>query len=178
MSIRPGKHQQQGITLTEIAIAVGILAAASLAAAPAFGEYLRDCRRAATLNALAHAMHTARSAAALHGTRARLCATRDGRSCSPGRDWGEAVLIIPDALPGVEPGPAQVVHLGAHRARQSVRSNRDAIEFQPLAPAATTATVTVCDDRGPLQARALIVSRTGRPRISDRDASGRLLVCP
>lgn len=165
-----------GFTLTEALLVLAVLALAALAAAPGLGEYLRDIRRTATLNLLVHAVHVSRATAAGLGVRATLCGTLDGRTCSRGDDWGHAVLVLPDARGDV--APARVLRLDAGRARQTVRSNRSAIEVDPLSPHATTATVTVCDDRGAQAARALIVSRTGRPRVSDRDASGRRLACP
>lgn len=169
-----------GFTLAETLVAITVLAIAALIAAPGLGEYLRDCRRAATLNSLAHAVHMARSAAAALGVRATLCGTLDGRSCSRSGDWSDAVLVVADSPAGsVAPSdPVRVLRLDATRIRQTVRSNRSAIELDPLSPFATTATVTVCDDRGARSARALIVSRTGRPRLSERDGSGRSLVCP
>lgn len=172
------QRDSRGFTLTEILVAVAVLAIAALAATPGLGEYLRDSRRTATLNLLAHAVHTSRATAAALGVRATLCGTLDGQSCSRSNDWGDAVLVIPDAGGAVAASPVRVLRLDAGRARQTVRSNRSAIEVDPLSPYATTATVTVCDERGARAARALIVSRTGRPRISDRDASGRLLACP
>jgi hypothetical protein len=39
-------------------------------------------------------------------------------------------------------------------------------------------TVTFCDTRGPAAARAVIISYTGRPRVSDRGPGRRPLVCP
>ena len=71
----------------------------------------------------------------------------------------------------------RVVALPGGGGRQSVRANRGFVEFAPLSPAASTATLTVCDDRGARAARALIVSRTGRVRLSDQGAAGEPLDC-
>lgn len=169
-----------GLTLTELLLALAVLAVLALLSAPGLGEYLRDCRRTSTLNLLAHAVHATRTAAATLGVRATLCGTLDGTTCSRSGDWSDAVLVLPgpSASHGASASPLRVLRLEASRTRQTVRSNRDAIDFDALSPSATTATVTVCDDRGPRAARALIVSRTGRPRLSDSDASGRPLSCP
>jgi hypothetical protein len=40
-----------------------------------------------------------------------------------------------------------------------------------------TATFTFCDDRGSPAARAVIISQTGRPRVSDRSAANTPLAC-
>lgn len=167
---------RRGFTLVELLVVIVLLAIAMALAAPAFRDLLRDVRRAAVLGTLSHAMHAARTAAASSGRSIRLCATRDGRSCSGETRWGPGLLQRPASD---EPAALlRVIPLPTGRGAPIVVANRDFVEFAPLAPAATTATVTVCDDRGAAEARALIVSRTGRLRVSDRSASGAPLTCP
>jgi type IV fimbrial biogenesis protein FimT len=168
-----------GLTLVEMLVVVALLAAAATLAAPAFGELLRDTRRAAALTALSHTLHAARTAAATSGRSIRVCGTRDGRSCSGETRWDPALLQRPAAATGGEAAAlSRVIALPAGRGAPTVRANRAFIDFAPLAPSASTATITVCDDRGPPAARALIVSRTGRLRVSERSASGEPLTCP
>ena len=76
-----------------------------------------------------------------------------------------------ELLPRVLPSPAR-------RPPQTIVANRSLLAFAPLRPAATTATFTVCDDRGPRAAVAIIVSRSGRPRVTRHDANGDPLACP
>ena len=170
----------RGLTLVELLVAMALLATLATLATPGFGEYLRNCRRAATVNALSHTIHLARTLASVRGQAVRLCPSADATRCTVGRDWGHTLLIQPDGSDGPDGGepPLRVVPRLDARRRQSVRSNRDSLRFAPLSATGTTATLTVCDDRGSRAARAVIVSRTGRPRTSDRDASGRELVCP
>lgn len=167
----------QGLSLVEMLVVVALLAVSATLAAPSFGGLVRDLRRAATLTALSHALHQARVAAAASGRSIRVCATRDRRSCSGETRWGPVLLQRPAGADGAE-ALRRVVVLPGGRGPQSIRSNRSFIEFAPLAPAASTATITVCDDRGAAAARALIVSRTGRVRLSDRSAAGEALSCP
>ena len=86
-------------------------------------------------------------------------ANRD-RDAPPHLDRGESVLAI---QPRAE--------------RLTVRANRNAVTYWPFALAGTTVSFVFCDARGTSAARAIIVSQTGRPRVSDRDASGRPLRC-
>jgi len=165
----------KGFTLLEMLAAMAVLALIGLLATPSLRDYLRDCRRAAAVNAVAHAVHTARTLAGSIGQSVELCATTDGRHCAGGTDWAGSLLLH---APASTAGPLRVVPLSLGRSRQSLRSNREVLRFAPLVPSATTATLTVCDDRGSPSAMAVIVSRTGRPRIADRDASGRRLACP
>lgn len=168
----------RGYTLVELMVVLSVVAIGVTLAVPALGGLLRDTRRGATLAVLAHALHAARTAAATSGRAVRLCATRDGSSCSGELRWDPQLLQRPAAGPAGAGEPLlRVVPLpGGSLTR--VFANRAFIEFAPLAPAATTTTLTVCDDRGAAAARALIVSRTGRVRASDRNASGGPLACP
>jgi type IV fimbrial biogenesis protein FimT len=165
----------KGFTLLEMLTALAVLTLVGLLAAPSMRDYLRDCQRAATVNAIAHAVHTARALAGSIGQSVELCATSDGRACAGGTEWTGSLLL---RAPAIDSGPLRVVPLSLGRSGQSLRSNREVLRFAPLVPSATTATLTVCDDRGSPAAAAVIVSRTGRPRIADRDASGRRLACP
>lgn len=173
-------QHSHGLTLLELLACIAIAAIVAAMAAPGFGEYLGNARRTATVNALLHAIHAARAAAAARGTPEVLCGTDDLRSCSGRTDWTRGALQWSDPVPGVEAldtPPPRVLQFDAN-GRQQVRSNRAEIRFQPRSAAATTATITVCDDRGARAARAIVVSRTGRPRVSDRDGSGAVLACP
>jgi type IV fimbrial biogenesis protein FimT len=144
----------RGFTLVELLVAMALLAILATLAMPGFGEYLRNCRRAATVNAFTHAAHVARQLAAVRGEAVLLCPSADGVGCSGGEDWGRELLLL-----------AEAPDLSA--AQSPLRVLRSA-----------TATLTICDDRGSRAARAVIISRTGRPRVSDLDAGGRPLACP
>lgn len=165
-----------GFTLVELLVALAVAAVLATLAAPAFAGYLRDLQQAAVLNALAHAVHAARAMGAAAGQPVGLCGSRDGLDCSGSDDWSAGLVLRPLGTARV-PG-SRFTPLGRHTGRLSVTANRPVIEFRPLARFATPATITVCDDRGSASARALIVSRTGRPRVSERDPGGRLLRCP
>jgi type IV fimbrial biogenesis protein FimT len=169
----------RGFTLVELLVAMALLAILATLAMPGFGEYLRNCRRAATVNAFTHAAHVARQLAAVRGEAVLLCPSADGVGCSGGEDWGRELLLLAEAPDlSAAQSPLRVLRSATADARQSVRGNRSAIRFAALLSAATTATLTICDDRGSRAARAVIISRTGRPRVSDLDAGGRPLACP
>jgi hypothetical protein len=58
-----------------------------------------------------------------------------------------------------------------------VLANRPTLSFRAFGQMGITATFTFCDRRGGSSARAVIISQTGRPRVSGRDASGAPLSC-
>jgi type IV fimbrial biogenesis protein FimT len=165
----------RGFTLFELLLALALMAALAMAGVPTLREFIRDCERTAAVNGLLQAIHSGRRLAALSGRHVDLCPTRDGLACSDGAPWAGNLLLRPhssgDLQPRVLPSPGQ----GASR---TIRANRAALTFSPLRPAATTATFTLCDDRGSRAAVAVVVSRSGRPRVTAHDASGRPLQCP
>lgn len=165
-----------GFTLTELMAGLAVAALLAVLAAPGFGTYLRNARQGAALNALVHAVHAARTVGGARGRPVGLCGSADGHHCTGSGDWSRGVLLR--ALDDGSPDGSRFTPMGDGRGRLSVRSNREVIEFRPLSRFATPATVTVCDDRGAAAARAVIVSRTGRPRVSDRDPGNRPLRCP
>lgn len=165
-----------GFTLAELLAALAVAALLAALGAPTFAGYLRDLQQAAALNALAHAVHAARSMGAAAGQPVALCGSSDGRDCSGSEDWS-AGLLLKSLRTGRVPD-LRFTPLARRVGKLRVTANRTVIEFRPLDRFATPATVTVCDDRGSAAAQALIISRTGRLRISNRDPGGRPLACP
>jgi hypothetical protein len=82
------------------------------------------------------------------------------RDETPVRDEGEPVLQVYQGWP-----------------RGHIWSNRVAYSFRPYVQGVVNGTIVFCDSRGSAEARAIIISHTGRPRISRRDASNRPLRC-
>jgi type IV fimbrial biogenesis protein FimT len=80
--------------------------------------------------------------------------------------------------PAVRDAGEDLLRVYAPWERGAVTGNRTTLSFRPFGQVGVTATFTFCDDRGPPAARAVIVSQAGRPRVSDRNASGRPLACP
>ena len=167
----------KGFTLIELMAALSLLAILSLIAAPSFSAYLRDCRQSAATDTITHAVHAARLLAATHGRLVEICPSRNGRDCATGEDWGD-MLLLRQAPAATDAAPVRAIQLPSGEPPLTVRANSDSIRFTPLVPAATAATITVCDDRGPEFAAAVIISRSGRPRLSGRDAGGASLQCP
>jgi type IV fimbrial biogenesis protein FimT len=128
-------------------------------------------------------LHLARSTAVMRAQPVVVCASDDGARCS-GKEsdsWtrGWIVFVNEDRAlpPQVDDGEAVLVREQVRHARLRVSANRPALVYWPYARGATTASIVFCDQRGARAARAVIISHTGRPRVSDRDASGRALRC-
>ncbi len=162
----------RGHTLIETLVVLGAIAIVAGAAAPAFRQLLLDSRRNSTVTTTMHAVHLARQLAAVRGEAIRLCGTEDMRQCSGGMDWSAGLLLANDDGDLQRRLPLQQERRGSR-----LRSNRATLSFEAGTGFASPATLTVCDRRGAASARAVIVSRSGRPRVSARDASEQPLSC-
>lgn len=151
---------------------LAIAAVIAGAAVPVFSNLLLETRMSAAVATAMHAVNLARQFSATRGETIRLCGSDDARACSGRADWSGSLLVA-DVADRFRESLVLAEGDGAPR----IRSNRSAIDFQGGSGFATPATLTICDRRGARAARAVIVSRSGRPRSSDRDAAARLLAC-
>jgi prepilin-type N-terminal cleavage/methylation domain-containing protein len=167
--------RDHGWTLTELLIALALAGVLTALAAPTFAGLLADLRRSATLTLLHGAAHTARRLAAAQGKPVLLCALgHDGR-CSGHLDWSGQPLAI---TTGLEDPPLRTWSPPRVPAGVRLSSNRPLIHFSPLPPSASPATVLYCDPRGSRFSGAVILSATGRPRVTVGAALPEPTGCP
>jgi len=170
-----------GWTAIELLSICAILGVLTVLAAPTFKETSLNARRAERVNALLGALQGARSAAILRAQPVVVCKSNNGRQCAsgPAATWSDGWIVFAnrdrDSPPRVDPG--EPVLRAEPRGELRVLANRDALVYWPVSLAGTTASIVFCDERGARAARAIIISYTGRARVSQRDASGRPLRC-
>jgi type IV fimbrial biogenesis protein FimT len=162
----------RGFTLIELLVALALAAILATIAYPGFTTWLLDSRRDATVMTALHAVHAARQFAATRDESVELCGTLDAVHCSGRTDWSTGLLVV-----GADRSVRRSLSSLEAAHGPTLKSNRASIHFEPGTSYASPATITVCDRRGGGEARAVIVSRSGRPRVSERDASNRVLQC-
>ncbi|MGH8131150.1 MAG: GspH/FimT family pseudopilin [Steroidobacteraceae bacterium] len=162
----------RGHTLTELLVMFGIVAVISSSTVPVFSNLLLDSRMNATITTALHAVNVARQFSAARSESIRLCGSEDQHECSGRVDWSSGLLLTAD-----NDGLRRSLPLTGGARAPRIRSNRATVSFEGGSGFASPATLTVCDRRGTRAARAVIISRTGRPRISSRDGSDRPLAC-
>jgi type IV fimbrial biogenesis protein FimT len=171
--------RSQGLTLVEMATALALTALVAALAAPSFATGLAGARRSQAVNDFVHAIHLARTAAAETGRPAVLCP--GSADCNGSLDWSGRYLVFLDAdrddPPELDDGE-RILWRGDPTPAIQRWANRAAFVFEPTGRSGTTGTLVVCETTGRVAPRAVIVSRTGRPRTSEEDASGRVLRCP
>jgi type IV fimbrial biogenesis protein FimT len=160
-----------GHTLSELMAMLGIAAILAVAAVPVFSSLILESRMNAAVATAMHAVNLARQFSATRSEDVQLCGGDGSAVCSGRVDWTGGFLLT---------GAPDRVHRRLDLPQGNsprIRSNRSTLEFEAGTGFATPATLTLCDRRGARAARAVIVSRSGRPRTSLRDGSDRALTC-
>ena len=171
-----------GMTLTELLFTLLIVATVIGWGLPGVEALVADSRQTADINAFVTAVQLARSEAAKRGSAVVLCNTADFARCgTDAADYGAGWMVFVDEDGASPPGRSDdepLLYGYQPGSEGPIVSNRRLFEFRAFRKRSTNGTVTFCDRRGADSARALIVSYTGRPRVSVTGPGGRALVCP
>jgi type IV fimbrial biogenesis protein FimT len=171
----------QGLSLLEMLTVLAVLATLGFLAVPSLAHLSGNASRAAAVNQFFHALFLARSESIKRRQVVSVCKSADGRTClHRGVDWtiGWIVFVNTDRDdPPVRDPDERVIAVYEGWRSGRITSSRLAYSFRPYTQGVVNGTITFCDARGPDEARAIIVSHTGRPRIARRDSNGRPLRC-
>lgn len=171
----------RGFSLLELMVALLTAGVALAAGVPALEWLILDMRRTADINALVTAVQLARSESAKRALPVTICASDDGLNCrDPARDYASGWIVfanLDDDSPATRDAGEPVIWSFTPRTSGTIRSNRNTFTIRPYFRRDTNGTVVFCDKRGSNRARAVIISYTGRPRVSARNARGRPLDC-
>jgi len=193
-----------GYTLVELLATLCIAGIVASVAVPSLTTLAQNERRSAMTSRLLATLLVARSETLKRGGRPLvICGADDadgnGNLDAPelrcaGYDWSDGWMIgawdDSDADATVDPAeftPLRVFPTGAAGRLTVTAGNFTA--SPPIKPAGTllvksfgrrtsNGTITICDARGPDQARGVIVSSLGRARVSARRSDGSALACP
>jgi type IV fimbrial biogenesis protein FimT len=169
-----------GFSLLELLLAIAVAAIILTLGVPSFGALKARSAQRVELDALFPAVHHARKASIMRKQVVSLCPSRDGTTCSPGRDWSGGFLVFAnsdrDEPPELDAGE---VLLHRHLASDSVKitANRRGFTLRATFLRATNGTLVVCDRAGRVAPRALVISYTGRPRVAERTPRGAAYAC-
>jgi type IV fimbrial biogenesis protein FimT len=170
-----------GITLVELITTLAIVAVLATMAAPSLRTLQLNGRRTAVVNGFLHTIFLARSEAIKRAQIVSVCRSSDGRSCESGLDWSVGWIAFVNRNRDDPPERGIGEELVARVASWpggTIASNRRAYSFRPITQGVVSGTIVFCDARGSTEARAIIISHTGRPRVDRRDAEGKPLRCP
>ena len=153
-------RRSSGITLVELLFSLGLLALLAGLAAPSFRESLRVAAiRSATFE-LAVGLQQARANSILESRPGLLCPTDSIGTCLAAGAAATGWRSFMERSTGREP-------LAGHDLPRGVllRATRSPLRFWPASLAASTGTLTICDQAGVAPPRAIVLSATGRARM-------------
>ncbi len=170
-----------GFSLPELMFSMAIIAGLVGWGVPAFRDLERNAARTSEVNLFLQAVYLARSEAIKRNGVVSLCPSVDGTHCAPGdTSWDQGWIVFVNSdrdSPAVRDAGEDLLHAYPTWDGGSVVANRETLSFRAFGQSGVTATFTFCDDRGSRHARAVIISQSGRPRVSDRSSSGTALSC-
>jgi type IV fimbrial biogenesis protein FimT len=174
-------NSARGFNLFELLMAMAVFGILAGLAAPGFNDVILDSRRTAAVNGFVHTVFLARSAAVMSGHIVTLCGSNDGRTCRQSSEWATGWIVFANSdrdEPPVRDDDEAVLAVQPPWPSGTITSNRNSYSFRPHRQGVVNGTIVFCDRRGPAHARAIIISQTGRPRVSNSDTSGKPLRCP
>lgn len=177
-----GSNHCTGFTLVELLSTIAIVSVVLGLGAPLFKATLTTSRLTTSINAMAGTLAYTRSEAVKRNQHVVLCKSLEGTQCTREGDWRHGWLVYVDinrnrSLDDNEP------ILGTHSLAQSIEvdyrafGSRHYLVYRPSGMTRTNGTFTFCDPNYPETAKALIITKTGRPRLSKVRADGSALDC-
>jgi type IV fimbrial biogenesis protein FimT len=178
----PGFGHSAGFTLLELLSAITIILIIFGIGIPVLKATVTRNRLTTSINALAGTLAYSRSEAIRRNQQVVVCKSTTGTECTRQGDWRVGWLVYVDmnqnrSLDGVE------TILGSHRLAEKIQvdyrafGSRHYLTYRPSGTTRTNGTFTFCDPAYPEAARSLIITKTGRARLSNVQADGSPLAC-
>lgn len=177
--------RENGFTLMELMTALAIGGILMSMAVPGLQSISKNSKQTGAINDFVSSMHLARNTAITTNARVTICASSQGTNCE-GVTWDQGWIVFKDANSNqsVDDGEA-IVGSSGKLDRVTLQSGQygNFIMYRPNGRAmnnsvnGNTGQFTVCDKRGADYAKVVIVDLSGRPRLSDHQASGQPPVC-
>lgn len=169
--------KNHGFTLIELIVTMAVFGIVVAIAAPNMSSFLDSNRRAAQVNTFVSALNLARSEAVKRNTDITICTRNDaGTACDNTKAWDNGWLIFLDnnTLGTVDAGDTILRVYEKIYKRETPKdvtlketvADARFLTYQSRGQASITASFERCDDNGPAQARAIMITTSGRIRLS------------
>lgn len=185
--IRSGwRGGQFGLTLVELALVLGLVAVMSALAAPSFRSMWRTVLLDTQSSLFLGHLYLARSEAIKRRARVVMCKSSDGTRCDDQGGWDQGWIVFHDANNDAHPDPGEAIVARSQTGNTSIRVTGNLqvaryVSYTPTGVARLTSgafqagTITLCvAESGIKDARRIILSSSGRPRLSNGTVSS----CP
>jgi type IV fimbrial biogenesis protein FimT len=180
MFFPPHARHSRAYTLYELLLTLALIAILAGLGIPALSRIGARSAMHGEINALFHALHLARKESVMRRRVVSLCPSNDFRRCAPADDWSFGWLMFENSDRDSPPqrDPAEAL-LQVHKVHPNVRitANRRGFTLRSTQLRATNGTFVICDRGARVDPVGLVVSYTGRPRVSEIDPRGAAYFC-
>lgn len=169
-----------GFTLYELLMTLALVAVVVAVGLPSFGSLLANSRLRAESNALFDSIYLARKESVVRRRAVTLCPSLDGLNCDTANDWSAGWIRFVNTdrdEPPVRDDDEAILYYHAVEPGVVIVANRRGFTLRSTELRATNGTLVLCDAAGRAESRAVVVSYTGRPRVTRRDSAGRPYGC-
>lgn len=171
------RRAARGYTLIELLTVGAIIAIVGVFALPGLDSLLLGARQRSRITAFVVSAQLARSAALQRNRMVVLCPSADGEQC--GKDFGAGWIVFEDRNGDRERDTKEtLIDAYVAPAGGPVSSGRPRYAWHAQGRRSSNGTVTFCDLADHGRSRAVVISYTGRPRVTARLPSGTALPCP
>lgn len=172
-----------GFTLINLMLTLAIASIAMTIGLPAFKSLGARGQQTAEINSLVRHLHLTRSHAIKTGINHVLCPSADGVSCLGTSRWDEGYILFRDHNRDALRDPGETL-LQAYRSTSGIAigmnstSGRTQVTYrQDGFSVGSNLTLTFCDPENSIPPKAVILSNTGRTRVSTTRWDGSPLIC-
>ena len=176
-------QQSRGMTLIELMIVLTVIAIMTGIGIPGYQSLTASNRMSASVNQLRGALALTRSEAAYRNQHVAICHSPDGLQCSRRGNWSDGWIIFTDKNRNrLIDDSDEILHV-YQTVNKSIAITYGAfgtkhyLVYRPSGFTRTNGTFTVCSPLHAHLKRALILTKSGRVRLSKVRADGTELVC-
>ena len=162
----------RGLSLLELLVTMGISTIIFSITIPVMASLINQNRISAQVNNLRSSLELTRSTAITENQHAVICKSDDGKYCSRKGEWSQGwIIFVDDDHNRRRSDDEKLVSAQAHlptatQLKYRAFGSRHYVAYRPIGFTKTNGTFTVCNPAVPDRSRALILSKTGRVRLS------------
>jgi type IV fimbrial biogenesis protein FimT len=173
----------KGFTLIELLLTITLIAITLSIGVPGYQSLVASNRLTASINQLRGALALTRSEAVHRNRHVAICHSLDGVQCSRRGNWSNGWIIFVDKNRDKFIDESDEIIQLYHTINTSVSINyrafgsRHYVVYRPSGFTLTNGTFTVCSPKNTTLKKALILTKSGRVRLSKVQDDGKELVC-
>ena len=174
------RNKTEGYSLFELVMTLALVALLTTVGLPSLSSLAADKYLVTEVNALFHAVYLARTESIARRRVVSICPSLDGQYCDPSYDWSKGwILFVNKGMKKPLQRDDDEVILQHHWVSETsqITANRKGFTLRATQLRATNGTIVFCDRAGRAESRALVISFTGRPRVTRKNRAGKAYTC-